>query len=105
VTGKFEGDEETFALHFDGGHRLIVEYDHRNHLPIGYATVGDDVPPLINPQANLTIFDDTNQNITAGHRLLMNCHGRCGHLNFPAVQRILRQFPFVSVKFAAASRW
>ena len=104
VTGKFEGDEDTFTLHFDGGHRLIVEYDHRNHLPIGYATVGDDVPQLINPQANLTIFDDTNQNITAGHRLLMNWHGRFGHLNFPAVQRILRQFPFVSVKFAAASK-
>ena len=27
-----------------------------------------------------------------------------GHLNFPAVQRILCQFPFISVKFAAASK-
>jgi GAG-pre-integrase domain len=104
VTGKFEGDEDTFTLIFDGGHRLVVEYDPCNHLPIGYATVGDDVPPLIDPQANLTLFDDTNQNITAGHRLLMNWHGRFGHLNFLAVQRILRHFPFVSVKFAAASR-
>ncbi|KAI2499350.1 hypothetical protein MHU86_15132 [Fragilaria crotonensis] len=104
VTGKFEGDEDTFTLHFDGGHQLIVEYDSRNHLPIGYARVGDDVPPSIDPQANLTLFDDTNQNVTAGHRLLMNWHSRFGHLNFPAVQRILRQFPFVSVKFAAASK-
>jgi hypothetical protein len=72
ITGKFEGDEDTFTLHFDGGHRLIVEYDTRNHLPIGYAMVGDDASPLINPQTNLTLFDDANQNITAGHCLLMN---------------------------------
>ena len=104
VTGKFEGDEDTFTLQFDGGHRLVVEYDSRNHLPIGYATVGDDLPPMIDPQANLSLLDESNQNITAGHRLLLNWHGRFGHLNFPAVQRILRQFPFVSAKFAAASK-
>ena len=104
VTGKFEGDEDTFTLQFNGGHRLVVEYDDRNHLPIGYATVGDDLQPMINPQANLSLFDETNQNITAGHRLLLNWHGRFGHLNFPAVQRILRQFPFVSIKFAAAAK-
>ena len=69
VPGKFKGSEDTFTLHFDGGHWLIVEYDNRNHLPIGYATVGDDVPPLINPQANSIIFDDRNRNITDGHRL------------------------------------
>lgn len=103
VTGKFEGDEDTFTLQFDGGHRLVVEYDSRNHLPIGYATVGDDLPPTINPQANLSLMDETNQNITAGHRLLLNWHGRFGHSNFSAVQRILRQFPFVSIKFAAAA--
>ena len=34
----------------------------------------------------------------------MNRQGRFRHLNFPAVQRILRQIPFVSVKFTAASR-
>ena len=105
VTGKFEGNEDTFTLQFDGGHRLVIEYAGRNHLPIGYATVGDDLQPTINPQANLSILDETNQNITAGHRLLLNWHGRFGHLNFPAVQRILRQFPFVSIKFAAAAKF
>ena len=104
VTGKFEGNEDTFTLHFDGGHQLIVDYDHRNHLPIGYALVGDNFSPSINPEANLTLFGDTNQNVTAGHCLFMNWHSRFGHWNCPAAQRILRQFPFVSVKFAAASK-
>jgi hypothetical protein len=85
VTGKYAGDEDTFTLEFEGCHRLIVEYDHRNHLPIGYAIIGTP-SPTINPQANITLLDESNQNITAGHKLLMNWHSRFGHLNFPAVQ-------------------
>ena len=105
VVGKFEGDEETLSLQFEGCQRLVVEYDSRNHLPIGYATIGAVSSPTITPlQANLALHDDTNQNITAGHKLLMNWHARFGHLNFQAVQRILRQFPFQSAKFAAASK-
>ena len=61
--------------------------------------------PTISPhQANLTLLDEANQNIMAGHKLLLNWHSRFGHLNFPAVQRILRQFPFLSAKFAAAAK-
>ena len=83
----------------------MIEYDSRNHLPIGYATIGEMHSPSITPhQANLALLDETNQNLTAGHKLLLNWHGRFGHLNFPAVQRILRQFPFQSAKFAAASK-
>ncbi len=105
VTCKFEVDDYTFTLLFDGGHWLIVEYDTRNHLPIGYAIVSNDVvPPLVNPQANLTLFDNANQNVCAGHRLLMNWHRRFGHLNFRAVQRSLCQFPFISVKLTATSQ-
>ena len=103
ITGRYEGDEDTFTLHFDGGHRLVIEYDQRNHLPIGYATVGNS-NPTISPQAHLLLLNDSNQNITVGHRLLLNWHNRFGHLNFPAVQRILRQFPFVAQKFAAAAK-
>ena len=104
MSGKFEGDEEAFSLQFDGCHRLIVDYDPRNHLPIGYATIGGISSPAINPQANLALVSDDNQNITAGHKLLLDWHARFGHLNFPAVQRILRHFPFISAKFAAASK-
>ena len=104
VSGKFEGDEDPFTLQFDGGHRLVVGYDPRNHLPIGYATIGNVSSPGINPQANLVLLHETNQYILAGHKLLMNRHGRFGHLIFPAVQRILRQFPFASATFAAAAK-
>ena len=104
MSGKFEGDEDAFSLQFDGCHRLIVDYDPRNHLPIGYATIGGISSPAVNPQANLALVSDDNQNITAGHKLLLDWHARFGHLNFPAVQRILRQFPFISIKFAAASK-
>ena len=34
----------------------------------------------------------------------MNWHTRFGHSNCPAVQRILRQFPFLLTKFAAAAK-
>ena len=98
VTGKFEGNEDTFTLQFNGRNRLVAEYDDRNHLPIGYATVGDDLQPMINPQANCKTLRK------AIDWLLLNWHGRFGHLNFPALQRILRQFPFVSIKFAAAAK-
>ena len=92
VIGHFEGDEDTLSLQFQGCTRLVVAYDPRNHLPIGYASIGAVRSPTISPhQANLSLFDDTNQNITAGHKLLLNWHSRFGHLNFPAVQRILRQ--------------
>ena len=104
VTGKFEGDEDYFCLQFNGCQRLIVDYDSCNHLPTGYATIGKVSSPSNALEGNLALLDDANQNITAGHKLLMNWHGRFGYLNFPAVQRILRQFPFVSPKFAAASK-
>jgi hypothetical protein len=104
VSGKFEGDEESFSLQFDGFHRLIVEYDVQNHLPIGYATIGGTSARGIIQQANLALLDETNQDISAGHKLLMNWHGSFGHLNFPAAQRILRHFPFASDKFAADAK-
>jgi hypothetical protein len=100
VRGIFQGDEDSFSLQFEGCQRLVVDYDPRNHLPIGYATIGTSTPTIL---GNFALLDDTNQNLTAGHKLLLNWHGRFGHLNFPAVQRILRQFPFKSVKFAAAA--
>jgi hypothetical protein len=44
VGGKFEGNESEFKLIFDNGAKLTVEYDERNHLPIGYADVGVSPP-------------------------------------------------------------
>ena len=53
---------------------------------------------------NLTLIDDTNQNLTGGQKLLLQWHYRFGHLNLPAVQRILRALPFLSGKFEASSK-
>ena len=56
------------------------------------------------PQVNLTLLDDENQNLTAGQKMLLHWHNRFGHLNLPAVQRILRAVPVLSAQFEAASK-
>ena len=38
--GYYEGDHESFRLIRQGQDPLIVEYDERNSLSIGYATIG-----------------------------------------------------------------
>ena len=94
VGGKFEGNESTFSLIFDnGGPTLTVEYDESNHLPIGYASVGCNPSPPVNPQANLLLLSEANQNLTAGQKILLQWHARFGHLNLRRVQAILRGVP------------
>ena len=105
VGGKFEGNESTFSLIFDnGGPTLTVEYDESNHLPIGYASVGCNPSPPVNPHANLLLLSEANQNLTAGQKILLQWHARFGHLNLRRVQAILRGFPFSVVKYASASK-
>ena len=100
VSGWYKGDEESFRLQFDGCPCLIVEYDPRNHVPIGQARI---VLGML-PQMNFALTNEGNQNISAGQKLLLNWHFRFGHLNLPAVQRILRAFPFTANRFASASK-
>ncbi len=102
--GRYEGDQSSFRLFLQGSAPLIVEYDDRNSLPIGYATIGPVADDNFHPQMNLTLLDEANQNMTAGQKLLLHWHHRFGHLNLPAVQRLLRAVPFLSEKFAAASK-
>ena len=104
LRGRYEGDHKSFRLYLDDSPPLIVEYDDRNSLPIGYARFGAHAPFTDDSQMNLTILDDANQNLTGGQKLLLQWHNRFGHLNFPAVQRILRAVPFLSPKFEAASK-
>ncbi|KAI2509164.1 hypothetical protein MHU86_5283 [Fragilaria crotonensis] len=105
MRGRYEGDHQSFRLHLDGCPPLIVEYDDRNSLPIGYATFGAALAPhKVEPQMNLSLMDEHNQNLTGGQKLLLQWHNRFGHLNFPAIQRILRAVPFLSAKFEAASK-
>ena len=101
VGGHYQGDENAFRICFNGCPELIVEYDERNHLPIGYARVGE---PSRAPQVNLVLSNEDNQNLSAGQKLLLQWHSRFGHLNFTAVQRILRSFPFTNSYFASAAK-
>jgi hypothetical protein len=69
LPGKYEGDHKEFYLHIDGRHLLTVEYDDRNSLPIGYASTIGKTP---NPQLNLALMHESNQNLTGGQKLLLH---------------------------------
>jgi hypothetical protein len=105
VKGKFEGDDDSFCLHFKGYTQLIVDYDSRNHFFIRYASISarNSLTTSFN-QTNLTLLDKDNRNLTAGQKLLLNWHNRFGHLNFLAAQHILHHFPFVSGAFTEAAK-
>jgi hypothetical protein len=70
------------------------------HYPSDMLRLGQST----DPQLDLTLMDESNQNLTGGQKLLLHWHNRFGHLNLPAVQRILRNVPFLSDKFTAASK-
>ena len=90
IQGQYEGDHSSFRLYLDGCTSLIVEYDNRNLLPIGYATIGAvSSSSQHTPQMIVSLMDDQNENMTGGQKLLLQWHNRFGHLNFPSVQRIL----------------
>ena len=102
--GHYEGDHQCFRLHIQGSPTLIVEYDERNSLSIAYAIIGPVPTPISNPQMNLSLLNDSNQNLTGAQKLLLHWHCRFGHLNFPSVQHLFCAVPFLSTKFAAASK-
>ena len=100
LKGHYQGDHKEFRLLINECDPLIIEYDDRTSLPIGYADIGK----VTDPQLNITLMDESNQNLTGGQKLLLHWHNRFGHLNLPAVQRILRNVPFLSDKYTAASK-
>jgi hypothetical protein len=55
---------------------------------------------------NITeILEDSNHNLTGGQKLLLEWHYRFAHLNFQALQSLLRRVPFVAKRFAAAVKF
>ena len=60
ATGCYEGDAISFQLKIDGCHPLIIDYNDRNSLPIGYAIIG----PRVEVQASIVLVDEANQNFT-----------------------------------------
>jgi hypothetical protein len=100
VLGQYIVQENHSTLIFDGVGELQIDYDARSHLPIALAKNLTTTAS----QANLTILNEDNQNLTPAQKLLILWHTRFGHKNFPTVQRLFRNVPFLSEKFMRASR-
>ena len=98
VSGSFNCAENSATLTFDGVGSINVPYDSNNHLPISLAK------NLTGVQANLTILDESNQNLTPSQKLLLLWHVKFGHKSFATIQRLLRQSPFGAESFKGASR-
>ena len=62
LKGSYQGDHKEFRLLIDGCDPLVIEYDDRNSLPIGYVDIGK----VSDPQLNITLMDESNQNLTGG---------------------------------------
>ena len=67
IKGYYRGDHPSFQLVIDGCAPLVIDYDERKSLPIGYATIGTHQAP----QLNLALLDDNNQILTGGQK---SCH-------------------------------
>lgn len=87
------------------GVRFQCPIDPRSNLPVALAklpchTNGQCAPPVASnlpcsschrhTLANLSVFDETNQNITAAQKELLLWHSRFGHLGFSHVQSLMR---------------
>jgi hypothetical protein len=65
---------------------ISIPYDSRSSLPIAEILVGPEPGPTLN----------------LGQKLLLEWHYIFVHLNFQALQSVLRRFPFVDKRFGAA---
>jgi hypothetical protein len=77
---------------------ISVPYD--NHWSLLIEEAMFDPEP--EPKVNISILEDSNQNITAGQKLLLEWHYIWCDLNFQSLQYVLRRAPFVVKRFAAA---
>jgi hypothetical protein len=96
IFGSYSGDEEKFELKLNDQAVISIPYAKRSSLPIAEVLVGSEPEPTV----NLTgILDDSNQNLTGGQNLLLEWHYRFAHLNFQALQSVIRRVPFVAKRF------
>jgi hypothetical protein len=99
IEGTFTVMEEHAILTYKNVAELIVEYCPRSHLPLALAKNLSS-----RPAANLTVLDDSNQNLTPSQKVLLTWHARFGHKGFSAIQRLFRHLPFASAQFISASK-
>ena len=100
VEGSFSCLEEHAILQLNNLPLLVIDYDEKSYLPIALATAESTG----SAQVNLSISDESNQNLTPAQRLLLKWHYKFGHKNLPAVQKLLRVTPFGTEKYLQASK-
>ena len=99
VNGIFTCAEKNATLQFNDVGALVINYDENNHLPIAMAKNLADTQP----QINLAILNESNQNLTVSQKLLLLWHARFGHKGFTSIQHLFKHEPFVSERFKSAS--
>jgi hypothetical protein len=99
IFGSYSGDEEKFELKLNDQAVISIPYDKRSSLPIAEVLVGPEPEPTVNFTG---ILDNSNHNLTGEQKLLLEWHYRFAHLNFQALQSVLRRVQFVAKIFPAA---
>jgi hypothetical protein len=98
IFGTFSGPEDKFELNLNDYPVISVPYDSRSSLSISEALCGPEPEPTV----NISILEDSNKNLTAGQRLLLEWHYIFCHLNYQSLRYVIRRAPFVAKRFAAA---
>jgi Integrase core domain. len=104
IAGSFSVEEDHATLLINENPPFIIDYDSTTFLPVGLASNAAQSPSIIQPNVNLCITEDANQNLTSSQKLLLTWHYRFGHRNLPFVQHLLRLPVFGSDKFLAAAK-
>jgi hypothetical protein len=99
IFGSYSGDEEKFELKLNDQSVISIPCDKRSSLHIAEVLVGPESEHTVNLNG---ILEESKNNLTGGQNLLLEWHYRFAHLNFQALQSVLRRFPFVAKRFAAA---
>jgi hypothetical protein len=68
-------------------------------LPIAEVLIGPEPEPTVNLDG---ILSDSNHILTGGQKLLLEWHYIFAHLNFQALQSVLRRVPCVAKRFSVA---
>lgn len=104
LDGAFTVKKDHATLQLNDHPGLHIEYDQQTHLPVGLGCNALQSASTLQPQVNLCVTDDANQNLTPAQKLLLMWHFCFGHRNLPQVQALLRLPVFDSDKYRSASR-
>jgi Reverse transcriptase (RNA-dependent DNA polymerase) len=92
--------------------RLTFPYFHANNLPMAFddpqMALAIEFGSFTSGQVNLSVADETNQNLTRAQKELLLWHWKLGHAGFAWVQQLLREpqdgsAPVIQVKNKSAS--